>query len=171
MALLVGYIYVIADKERKFAKIGMSRDVQVRLRDLQSYCPLPLEIVQAVRCTYARLREAKVHLTLRDLRIHGEWFHWNNERIQTALIEVLAIDDENIKAVISKFTGSYDYPIKRVDTGQTYPSVKKAATALLQELEFSQLHGGTDPKELEKILKICIKEQIVCAGTLWKKIS
>ncbi len=169
MALLRGYIYIIADKGRQFAKIGMSRDVISRFRGLQTACPLDLEVVSAHPCTYVRFREFKVHEQLSDLRLRNEWFSWNEIRITTAIEKALAIPDETIKPVLEKLHPSrlspepkvkvriYDYPVKRVDTGEIFPTTRAAALAVLGS------------KKLATKIKRAVKDGCKCGPTYWTR--
>jgi len=164
MSLLRGYLYVIADKDRKYAKVGMSRDVLSRFVDLQSSCPLHLEIVHAFPCTYVSVREVMVHQKLKELWVRGEWFHWDEERIRTAMADVLAFPDDTIKKTLaerglldvkSKPKKPYDYPVKRLDTGEAFPSAKVAALTV-----FGSAHIASK-------IKKSIKQNCFCGPCKW----
>ncbi|MBL1086790.1 GIY-YIG nuclease family protein [Streptomyces actinomycinicus] len=65
-------VYVIGSPGCQTVKIGRSRDVEQRLRALQSMSPLPLQLL----CTFpggAEL-EAALHRYFAAQRTHGEWF-------------------------------------------------------------------------------------------------
>jgi hypothetical protein len=169
MALLRGYLYVIADKGRQFAKIGMSRDVISRFKGLQTACPLDLEVVSAHPCTYVRFREFKAHEQLKDLRLRNEWFSWDEVRINTAIEKALAIPDEVIKPSLEKLWMSkpnpepevkvrvHSYPVKRVDTGEVFPTAQAAAEAVLGS------------KRLAKKIKQAIRDGAKCGPTFWAR--
>jgi hypothetical protein len=182
MALLRGFLYVIADQARQFAKVGMSRDVNSRLKQLQTDCPLRLEIVQAHPCTYVKVRETRAHILLKELRVQGEWFKWDEGKIQTAVDDALAIPDETIKFALSKYAGTareyrktiglslpgpQDYPVKRLDTGEIFPSSKVAAQAVLDSGVL--LAPLPNVRELARVVRLAIKEQFQCAGCKWAR--
>lgn len=182
MALLRGFLYVIADQARQFAKIGMSRNINVRLKEMQAACPLRLEVVHSHFCTYARIRETKVQILLKELRLHNEWFRWDGCKIRAAVEEALAIPDETIKFALSKYAGTakeyrkvvglslpgpQDYPVKRLDTGEIYPSAKVAAQAVLNSGVL--LAPLPEVRELARVIRLAIKEQFQCAGCKWAR--
>lgn len=60
-----------------WVKIGMSYDIDARLKDLQSACPIALELIGSIRCRTnvdSRRLESKLHETIGWERVHGEWF-------------------------------------------------------------------------------------------------
>jgi len=166
MALLRGYLYVIADKDRHFAKIGMSRDVFSHFRELVSSCPLELEIVSSHPCTYVRFREFKTHEQLKDLQSRNGWFRWDEVRIRVAVDKALSITDETIKPILGKLrsweanpprAGVRDYPVKRTDTGETFPTTKDAAAAVLGS------------RKLASKIRLAVKNGVKCGPSFWAK--
>lgn len=172
MALLRGYLYIIADKSRQFAKIGMSRDVRSRFKALQSECPLELEVVDSHPCNYVKVRETRAHILLKELRLRNEWFRWDEPKIREAILQALAIPDETIREAMAKYTGSpekyrrlmgmtvrpYNYPVKRLDTGEIYPNAKAAALAVF----------GT--KEVAPKIKTAIRRRVKCGPCYWERM-
>lgn len=69
----VGYVYFIQVQGGGPVKIGWSVDVHERLSELQTGCPLPLEIRRTIETT-DRTLEKRIHQYFKDLRIRGEWF-------------------------------------------------------------------------------------------------
>jgi hypothetical protein len=162
MALLRGYLYVIVDKERQFANIGMSRDVRSRLRQLQSACPLSLEVVGNYPCTYVRFREARVHSALRGLSVQNGWFRWDEARIKAATDEVLAIETDAIKFALDKVIQRQrvtDYPVQRLDTGEVFPSSKAAAIAVF------------GLKKLAIRIRQAVKHECKCGPCFWGRVG
>lgn len=161
MALLRGYLYVIADKERQFVKIGMARDVSSRFQQLQSSCPLSLELVSSHPCTYARFRELLIHKALWDLHLQNEWFRWDEARTQGAIAKAMAIPDDIAKSTLEKhLTQSHDYEfaVKRMDTEEVFPTTRAAALAVL----------GSE--KLAAKIKKAVKAGVKCGPTYWTKI-
>ena len=157
MALLRGYIYVIADKDRQFAKIGTARDVHSRFYQISVASPLDLELVSNHPCTYVRFREYRVHMLLKDLYLRNEWFRWDEVRIKKAIEEVLAISDGDIKQELKSIPAQTDYPVKRVDTGEVFPTARAAAAAVLGS------------KRLATKIKRAVKDGVKCGPTYWTR--
>jgi hypothetical protein len=167
MALLRGYLYVITDIGRQYAQVGMTRNVYSRLVSLQTSCPLHLEVVESFPCTYAGVRETLTHQRLKDLRVRGEWFRWDEVRIRTAIADALAFPDDVIKKALvelPKGTGllapdvkprKYNYPVKRLDTGEVFRSAKEAAITV-----FGSAHVASK-------IKLAIKKQCFCGPCKW----
>ncbi|MEP2742474.1 MAG: GIY-YIG nuclease family protein [Bauldia litoralis] len=57
---------------RQFVKIGMTRNVGMRLATLQAASPFEL-VLLASEPGYVQ-REAELHAMFADLRVRGEWF-------------------------------------------------------------------------------------------------
>lgn len=67
-------LYVI-DAEQQYVKVGVSVDVNDRMKSLQAASPLTLRFLQVVHAGLDVETELK-HL-LREYRKHGEWYHQN----------------------------------------------------------------------------------------------
>lgn len=55
-------------------KIGLTKNVDKRLSNLQGSCPFPLSIVATFETDRPRDDEADLHDALSYWKIHGEWF-------------------------------------------------------------------------------------------------
>ncbi len=158
MALLRGYLYVIADKGRTLAQIGMTRDINTRFRHLSATCPLDLELVNLHPCTYVRYREFKVHTLLKDLYQRHDWFRWDEARIQTAIEEALAVPETTIKANLKSLpTRNYDFPVKRLDTGEMFPTTRDAAEKVLGS------------RKLGTKIRRAVRDGVKCGPCLWER--
>lgn len=70
-------LYVLRAGE--FYKVGLSKNIERRIKDLQTGCPLPIELVELYQ---VRLRgderayrlESLVHKSLKEYQTIGEWF-------------------------------------------------------------------------------------------------
>ena len=67
-----GFIYVIRAGER--VKVGFSRNVERRLREMQTHSPDDLELVLAV--AGSPVLEHELHARFGDLSLRGEWFRY-----------------------------------------------------------------------------------------------
>ncbi len=158
MALLRGYLYVIADKGRTVAKIGMARDVHTHFQQLSAASPLDLELVSLHPCTYVRFREFKVHKSLNDLYLRQGWFRWDEVRIQAAITEALAVPETVIKTSLkSTSTRNYDFPVKRADTGEVFPTTRDAAEKVLGS------------RKLATKIRRAVREGVKCGPCLWER--
>jgi hypothetical protein len=73
-------IYLIADTERKWCKIGHSNSPKERIKAIQTGCPFDVEIVNVVEggCK----EEKELHKLFKQYYIRGEWFQYNQEIVQ-----------------------------------------------------------------------------------------
>lgn len=69
--LMVGRVYFIDGGD--LIKIGFTKSMRRRTRDIQKHSPVKLKVLCAV--VGGKLREAAFHETFAHLRAHGEWFH------------------------------------------------------------------------------------------------
>lgn len=158
MALLRGYLFVIADKGRSAARIGMARDVHTHFQQLSAASPLDLELVSLHPCSYIKYREFKVHKLLSDLYLRQGWFRWDEARIQAAITEALAVPESVIKTSLKNTsTRNYDFPVKRADTGEVFPNSREAAEKALGSKKFAA-----------KIRK-AVRDRIKCGPSLWER--
>jgi hypothetical protein len=78
----MNYIYLIADTEHRWVKIGVSNDPFRRLRELNSgQAPFPLELLACFATSPrpdAYVVEGFIHklLKAKGLHSHGEWFKY-----------------------------------------------------------------------------------------------
>ena len=68
------HLYLIADAHRRFVKVGVSRDPEQRLRQLNS--PLPLMLVGSWPLENAYKCEKYLHYKLSVYRTNREWFRY-----------------------------------------------------------------------------------------------
>lgn len=60
-------------------KIGSSRNIVDRVRDLNATCPRPVRLLGFVRCTDSTHHERAIHLAWDRFRRHAEWFEADPE--------------------------------------------------------------------------------------------
>lgn len=71
-------IYFISDGE--FTKIGVTKSIESRLRDIQCGNPRDLEVKALVKGSFNL--ERKLHKYFKKSRIRGEWYKISNESIE-----------------------------------------------------------------------------------------
>lgn len=72
------YVYIIT--AGPFIKVGVAKNIDQRLNDLQVGCPLQYELVWTSdrnRRTFAEILENAIHAKLNMHRVRGEWFDAN----------------------------------------------------------------------------------------------
>lgn len=107
------YVYIFRCGE--FYKVGLSRDPNVRLIDMQSHCPLPIEAVAYRRVPNMPIYyERLIHTMLKDHRLHGEWFSAPLELIRAAVEDAfLILQKPSGQDVVERWVGTQG------GTGQT----------------------------------------------------
>ncbi|OYV96661.1 MAG: hypothetical protein B7Z73_00330 [Planctomycetia bacterium 21-64-5] len=81
------FVYFIEAREALRVKIGVARDPQARLAQLQTASGARLSLLGRVRG--GRAFEAALHQRFAELRIHGEWFHLT-DGLRRAIARILA---------------------------------------------------------------------------------
>lgn len=89
-------LYFIADNRRRFVKIGLSKNPEYRLFDLQAGSPLPLHIVLIVpNC--GKAIEESLHQHFAKHWSHREWFRFDPE-IAALISEIM--DGADVAAMV-----------------------------------------------------------------------
>lgn len=86
-------VYVIGEPGSPIVKIGVSNDVQRRLREIQANSPIPLKVLWTSPGGLAL--ERALHQHFADQRTHGEWFAFDADpatvvrnAVETGLVPV-----------------------------------------------------------------------------------
>ena len=90
------YIYVIGPVTGP-QKIGISKDVNVRLKNLQTGNPEKLYIhhMEEINPKRVRILEKKIHRDLNHLKLKGEWFNiTTDEAIQFVIFFKIRYEDD-----------------------------------------------------------------------------
>lgn len=66
-------VYFVHAKTARTVKIGITYDVAGRLKNLQSSCPIPLELARVIENASLET-EKELHERFAAHRLHGEWF-------------------------------------------------------------------------------------------------
>lgn len=70
-------VYFILNSENNAIKIGRARDIEKRLRSLQTASPVELELLKTLQVeseSQAQVLERELHCRFEHLRLKGEWF-------------------------------------------------------------------------------------------------
>ena len=80
------FIYIL--KSEKYYKIGITKDVAQRLRNLQTGNPIEIALVSAAFFKGAPRFESRLHEAFSEYRTNGEWFELPPDKLED-LIEIL----------------------------------------------------------------------------------
>ncbi|WP_329167316.1 GIY-YIG nuclease family protein (plasmid) [Streptomyces sp. NBC_01717] len=75
------YVYVIGVPGVLTAKIGVTSDLQRRLREIQNMSPVKLEVLWS--CPGSNALEQAIHAHFAEARSHGEWFVFERDPVST----------------------------------------------------------------------------------------
>lgn len=70
-------VYLIGSPDSHLVKIGTTRDIATRLRNIQNMSPAPLEVLW--QTAGGLLMERVLHERFRKYRRHGEWFDFGSQ--------------------------------------------------------------------------------------------
>lgn len=89
----MGYVYLINMVGTNFYKIGhTTRDVEIRLNELSTGNPEPLELVNYYKTdNYIKL-ESWLHRSYKAKKKEGEWFEFDEEFVNEFVNECKTID-------------------------------------------------------------------------------
>jgi len=66
-------------------KIGIAKNVERRLQQLDNMSPVPLRLIAAMETKHARILESELHELFSSKQVRGEWFDLNDEDIMRIL--------------------------------------------------------------------------------------
>ena len=89
-------IYLIHSIDNNLYKIGVSSDVQRRIRNLQTANPVKLSIVHQFETNYAHKIEKILHRRYMHLKKEGEWFELDDSCVDIFMSECKKFED-NLK--------------------------------------------------------------------------
>lgn len=78
-----GHVYLMRCGARY--KIGITNDLDRRLAQLGKQSPYPIEVVHSIRAPYPKSIETRLHAMFDRVRVHGEWFEFNDDDIPTVI--------------------------------------------------------------------------------------
>lgn len=141
-----GYVYLIVGIDAsgvRNCKIGKSKDVQSRHRQLGIKMPFPIEVEHYIECADMHCIERYWHHMFQGKRLEGEWFN---------------LTDEDISLFCSKQTmdltaGIVDSIILRRETEKVLKLAEKAFAEMdLKYPEFAELRKEHGPGQIETIV-------------------
>lgn len=92
-------LYVIAPSEDGPCKIGIARDPDKRLRELQTGNPHKLGVYLISKCSNAQDFEYRAHRHLASKRMQGEWFDITVVEAAKTLCTLQSYDSNEIQAI------------------------------------------------------------------------
>lgn len=82
-----GYIYLLENKigENILYKIGYTKDLNKRLKQLETGNPGEMKIIKSFETRWGRILESIIHKIYINKKIKNEWFNLNNEQVNNFL--------------------------------------------------------------------------------------
>lgn len=80
------FIYIMRCGE--FVKVGIARNVKIRLSNIQSSTPYQVQLVKSFYHPYARKREHEIHTLFMDYHVRGEWFKITEDKLAELLLYI-----------------------------------------------------------------------------------
>ena len=78
----MGYVYLIRNCENNTYKIGVTKnDPQKRVKQLQTGCSDPLDLLHSFETNYPYRLEKMLHIQYSSQKEYGEWFKLDNEQV------------------------------------------------------------------------------------------
>lgn len=75
-----GYVYVLRSASNHY-KIGRARDVEKRVKGIQTSSPIKIDLIHYFSCKDAGKVERYLHRLFDDARIQGEWFVLDKDQV------------------------------------------------------------------------------------------
>lgn len=79
-----GFVYFIKAEDTGFIKIGMSKNPDLRLRQIKLSCQKPVLLMKFFVSNSA-IMEKKLHEFFKNKRVFGEWFNLNDSDLKKAV--------------------------------------------------------------------------------------
>lgn len=80
-----GYVYLMVDDLRVRYKIGRTKDVHKRLKQVSQGSPYPIHLLGYVNALDPARLELILHELYKNERVHGEWFELKEEQVKKIL--------------------------------------------------------------------------------------
>lgn len=122
-------VYFIVAKATSLIKIGISTDVEMRRRDLQSAAGIPLEV--ALTIPGIRADEARLHRRFYQERTLGEWFR-DGGLVREFLDKLLTLDEaQQVEAIQEQSVASaqpedlsWEYRVYEIVTDALFAAIR-----------------------------------------------
>lgn len=85
-------IYLVKCGDLPYYKVGISRDITMRVKALQACCPLLLTCLhysEKFNRITAEDIEARIHQTYADFNIRGEWFEFSDKQVSAVIQDIV----------------------------------------------------------------------------------
>lgn len=93
------YIYIV--KADIYTKIGITNNIANRMCSIQTCNPFVVELIFALEIKDALATEQKIHLSLNEYNVLGEWFKLEHKQISDIISSLLLLKDEQSKAKLA----------------------------------------------------------------------
>ena len=87
------FIYIFGNNVKQSYKVGISKNPDKRIKQLQTGCPFSINVVYKIETPHARKVESWFHQDYSDLNTSGEWFLLNPEDLTKAKKYILETVD------------------------------------------------------------------------------
>lgn len=132
-----GFVYVLR-AENGTHKIGMARDVAVRVQDIASFVPFQVEVVLTFATGHMRRLERSLHQCFADRRLRGEWFALTESDLDALASIGTSIAPEEIDDIIDTLSALVNAPeTLSIEPDMEVPEIIKLKD--LEHLTFAQI--------------------------------
>lgn len=100
------YIYLIEAEDTGYFKVGVTKNLKQRLKNLQTGNGGLLKIVEQYKTKYAYKIESAYKRRYRTCKLQGEWFEFNNNE-DSNFIEDIKLMDKNFH-IINRDKSDYE---------------------------------------------------------------
>jgi hypothetical protein len=76
------FVYLIKNEDNGYIKIGIGKNVEQRIKSLQTGSTAKLRIIYKKEVQFASKIESLLHRRYENFRVHGEWFDINEELME-----------------------------------------------------------------------------------------
>jgi len=87
------YIYLIKDIQSDVYKIGYSKNVNKRIKQLKTANSGTLRLIESFKTQHNRKVETALHNRYKNKHVNGEWFELSNEEIKSFGADCINIEN------------------------------------------------------------------------------
>jgi hypothetical protein len=77
-----GYVYLLHVTDTSRYKIGLTTNLNRRIKQIGKQSPYPIELVHSFYTSNCSKSESNLHIKYDSFRIHGEWFELSDEQVE-----------------------------------------------------------------------------------------
>lgn len=157
-----GYVYFIGSRQFGWYKIGMSKNAEIRIKNLGILLPFKIEVFAVWSTGDARTLEASMHEKWSASAINGEWFSFSDvdaHRIvyflDTPIPSVRIFPRSGEESVFSAFS-NVDLDRRKPKTKNEIDQISRAISAVLKK--FWEINSKAEKTRANKRLaKRCVR--------------